>query len=177
MSQCKSGHQTTLNERPNLIAQGRTRRYLLCNVEVQTTKRPITCQKTSIGTCHVQTRRQFSASWQTMPLAQPSQPSSSATLSTLATSHATLHSILHRLFFCFNHHPPSYLCTAFLSQNPSPEKRTPTAFYVRLDRKPQVLRYVKRPPAATSGPAPRLDSVLCCSSLSTCCLRDVLVYS
>ena len=28
--------------------------------------------------------------------------------------------------------------------NPSPEKRTATAFYVRLDRKPQVLRYVHR---------------------------------
>lgn len=30
------------------------------------------------------------------------------------------------------------------SFNPSPEKRTATAFYVRLDRKPQVLRYVHR---------------------------------
>jgi hypothetical protein len=75
-----------------------------------------------------------------LPLAQP-QPSfelhniaaSYATLSTQST-HDCPPRDLHQT------PKPTHLPTS----TPSPEKRTATAFYVRLDRKPQVLRYVDR---------------------------------
>ena len=84
--------------------------------------------------------REISASWHFCP---------SRSLSTLfrtsqhrSFSRNTLHSNNTRLSTVSS--SPDTQTNTPSSFNPSPEKRTATAFYVRLDRKPQVLRYVHR---------------------------------
>lgn len=103
--------------------------------------------------------REISVSWRSgCPSRSTLNPLSNFTTSQLLTQHSPLNqqTTVHRELL--TRHPTN---TPFLLQ-PFPGKRTATAFYVRLDRKPQVLRYVAANPPTTSGPdrrSPRLDSV------------------
>ena len=104
------------------------------------------------------TSREISASWRSAPRAA-SQPSFE--LHNIAASHATL-STQTNTRLSTAQTPPDAPTNTSSYFNPFPGKRTATAFYVRLDRKPQVLRYVDRisplRQAQTDLP-PRLDRV------------------
>ena len=104
------------------------------------------------------TSREISASWRSAPRAA-SQPSFE--LHNIAASHATL-STQTNTRLSTAQTPPDTPTNTSSYFNPFPGKRTATAFYVRLDRKPQVLRYVDRisplRQAQTDLP-PRLDRV------------------
>lgn len=104
------------------------------------------------------TSREISASWRCAPRAA-SQPSFE--LHNIAASHATLSTqintrLVHRESPSRHFNQHIFLLQTF------PGKRTATAFYVRLDRKPQVLRYVDRISPlrqAQTDFLPRLDRV------------------
>jgi len=104
------------------------------------------------------TSREISASWRSAPRAA-SQPSFE--LHNIAASHATLSTQINTRLSTAQT-PPDTPTNTSSYFNPFPGKRTATAFYVRLDRKPQVLRYVDRisplRQAQTDLP-PRLDRV------------------
>jgi hypothetical protein len=91
--------------------------------------------------------REISASWRSAPRAASTLFRTSQHRSFLRN---TLHSINTRLSTASSL-PDTPNQHTFLLQ-PFPGKRTATAFYVRLDRKPQVLRYVRPNFPTTSGP-------------------------